>query len=284
MIDGLTQNWSYAPSSTDMLAKLRRARGYAVGLRPRPAWLAMTPISQRAHWNVLFLYLKDRALTAAQTYTLAALRKEPGGLAVICAADQPSDVPTELHRLCDALYWKARPGFDFSGYAIALSEINEHSSGADVFIMNDSVYGPFAPLQATLNASPWRLTGFTAHCAVENHIQSYAFHIKRYDKQTHQHLKSIFPARFAYHYFQNVVHCQETRLARVASRYLSAGAFWHQGTNAALDPTLTYAAQLLDDGLPFLKKSLLSGKFSDRYPNGHFNQYLNRFGHPHDRR
>lgn len=280
MIDGLIQNWSYAPSSADLLARLRRTRGYAIGLRPSPAWRAITPISQRAHWNVLFLYLKDHTLTAAQRYTLAALRKEPGGLAVICAADQLSDVPTELHHLCDALYWKARPGFDFSGYTIALSEIVAHSSGADVCIMNDSVCGPFVPIHATLNASPWRLTGFTAHCAVENHVQSYAFHIKHYDKQTHQHLRSIFPNWYAFHYFQNVVHCQETRLARIASRHLTVGALWHQGTNAALDPSLSYAAQLLDEGFPFLKQSLLTGKFLHRYPTGHFNHYLERFGHP----
>lgn len=65
---------------------------------------------------------------------------EDTDLLVICACPENHAVLEELKPLCDALYWKAEQGWDFSAYALGLSELARLSPGADVLAMNDSLF------------------------------------------------------------------------------------------------------------------------------------------------
>jgi hypothetical protein len=277
-LSGLVKNWTFAPSAPGIVARLARLKSVVVGLRGAPAVVPLTRLQARRKWNGYFIYAPDGQLGTAHRYTLRALRALEGGLLVICATPHPRDVPADLARACDALYWKDLSGYDFSAYSLAMREVAVRSPGADLLLLNDSVLGPFGDLSAILAQAPWQLTGFTAWSAFENHLQSYAFLARDVTASTLHHLRSVLPSHLAFNHFQQVVNCQETRLARVAARTITVGALWFEP--GAADPSLARAVALLRDGFPFLKRSLVAGKLADRADQELVRQLLQERGHP----
>lgn len=227
-----------------------------------PVSRMIKPVFSSPVWTLFFVYLPTGELNQTQRFTLCQLKKLNRSLLIVCAAPEPSQIPVELRDQADALYWKGMGGYDFSGYAIGLHAIAARSPGADVFVLNDSVFGPFGDLSPWLDRARWDLTGFTGSIQVENHIQSYAFMIRNVTKECLHHLRSIFPTSFSYNDIMPVVTCFETRLARVASKRMTVGSFWF-GLDGQ-DPSIIHAFTLLDQGYPFLKKALL-GKHRDKH-------------------
>ena len=208
----------------------------------------------------------DGEMTAAHRYTLDRLAAEPGRLLVVCAAATSDAVPAEIAERCDALIWKALPGFDFSAYGIALRHLAAVSPGCDAFVMNDSVLGPFASPAAALADAPWDLAGFTGSWLFENHIQSYAFQLREVTPGRVAALAPVLSRRTAFNRYMDVVICQETRLARVAARTMRVGARFFVADRVAHNPSLHHAAMLARAGVPFIKRSLLThyAAFQDR--------------------
>ncbi|MFS0774389.1 hypothetical protein [Sphingomonas sp. 1P08PE] len=279
-LDALTRDWTFAPSPPNavvaalrvaMLARVRRA----------PASLTLTPLNARPRWIVYFVYLPAGELTAAHRFTLDRLRSADASLCVICAAPSPRAVPEELRRIADALYWKDLPGFDFSAYALAVRETARLSPGADMLILNDSTFGPFASLDELWPAMRWELTGFTAFSQMQDHIQSYAFHLRQVTSATVQTLRTVLPSDFAVDHYRSAVYLQESRFAAVAARSMSVGALWHADARRCGDPSIFAALPLVRAGFPFLKRSLLS-KNAHAYPRQALLDTLRDLGHPVD--
>jgi hypothetical protein len=227
---------------------------------------------------MLFIYLPDGQLKPAHRFTLERLRVLDRSLMIVCATPRPEDVPPEVLATADAVFWKGLDGFDFSAYAIGLNAIVDGSSRADVFVLNDSVLGPFGDLASLLDRAPWELTGFTASPQFENHIQSYAFLFRDLTRQRLRRLREIFSMAFCYDEITTVVACMETCFARVASRSMTVGAYWH-GPDDGTDPTVEHGLQLLSQGYPFMKRSLL-GKHHDRVDEALVTKALVDLGHP----
>ncbi len=277
-IDALERNWTFEPSRPDGVTAAVRVT-ILRGLTLAPTSTAIVPITPKLRWIVYFVYLPNGRLTAAHRFTLARLRQADAGLCVICATPAPADVPDELHRTADALYWKALPGFDFSAYALALHEIAQHSAGADLLILNDSVFGPFEPVDTLWPAMQWRLTGFTASAQLQNHIQSYAFHLKNVDRSMVRALRTVLPHRFAFNDYRGAVYGQESRFATVAARTMSVGALWYADGIRCGDPSIFAALPLVRAGFPFLKRSLLT-KNAHAADRDDIHETLRAFGHP----
>lgn len=277
----LEYRWNYCRSSPDMVDRLKRLR--AGGWRRAPAHGTIVPIrGGRARWIVYFLYLPDgRSLDPAHLYTLMRLRESSAGLAVVCASATPHDVPQMLNSVADALYWKDLSGFDFSAYAVALHAIAAASPGADVLVFNDSVFGPFVPVDTLWDEMDWDLTGFTACGQVENHIQSYAFHLKQVTPHRMATLAYVLPAHQAHDSYAAAVMRQETRLAGVAARHMSVGALWYADPAVTIDPSLFAALPLVEAGFPFLKRGLLT-KHAGIYPTEAIRALLAYHDHPID--
>jgi len=256
-----------------------RAKSLLTGLRPPPPSAWPKPIAPRRRWNGYFLYLPDGVLTASHLYTLDRLRALPGGLLAICATPGVEQVPEDLLRRADAVCWKGLSGYDFSAYALALAAVAERAPGADLFLLNDSVLGPFGDVEALLERSSWDLTGFTASAAFENHVQSYAFLIRNVNPAMVRALRTVVSTRYAFNYYQNVVNWQETRLARVAARSMSVGALWYSDGRNVHDPSLQSATDLVASGLPFLKRSLL-GRYAGFQDRDRLEAILKAAGHP----
>jgi len=258
LLDRLVRDWDFQPSTCSLYVRLARMRAVAVGLCPFPTSLALKPAIPRGRWSCYFVYLPDGRLTDAHRFTLERLRTLDAGLLVVCAARDPDAVPRELLDRADALYWKDLGGYDFSAYSLGLRAIARASPGADVFVMNDSVFGPFGELGPFFAAARWDLSGFTAFAMIENHIQSYAFLLRGVTPERLGMFHTTLPARFAFDRQRDVIYMQETRFAREAAKRMSVGALWYSDLARAGDPTLYTAVDLLEHGYPFMKRALFT--------------------------
>lgn len=277
-IDALEPNWTFRRSEPDALMRLSHW-SILRNRRAAPAWQAIRPITPRPRWIFFFVFAPNGTLDEAHRFTLAQLRRSEAGLAVICAAASPEAVPAELRDGVDALYWKGLAGFDFSAYAIALAETARHSSGADILVMNDSVFGPFGKADDLWSGMAWDLTGFTASAQVQNHIQSYAFMIRGMDARKLRDLRGVISERHAYDDYLGVVYGQETRFARVAARRMSVGALWYADDVRCGNPSIFAALALVDAGVPFLKRALFT-KSAYAYDRADVLAALESRGHP----
>ncbi|WP_454436213.1 hypothetical protein [Thauera mechernichensis] len=130
-----------------------------------------------------------------------------------------------------------------------------------------------------MKAAPWDLTGFTSSQFVENHIQSYSFILKNINTHLLRLLGTPFKRFTCFNDFWTVVLTQETRFARIASKSMTVGAFWHGSSNDGIDPSLHHALELVDNGFPFIKRSLL-GKHRGKQSVEACKDFLRRQQHP----
>lgn len=227
-----------------------------------------------------FMYLPQGQLSTQHRFTLDRLAAEDARLMIVCACPPDHPTLTELQKECDALCWKALNGYDFSAYAVGLTELVRHASGSDVMVLNDSMLGPFTPLVPFIEQAPWRLTGLTASALSENHLQSFSFIVRQLDAQFLQAVSAVLSTEWSYDTSDPVILLQETRLARVASRHMSVGAYWYTDGSQYLDLCLNCPQQLLDAGFPLLKRSLFD-KFARGFQEPEtMRALLLRLGHP----
>jgi len=278
-VNKLERLWTFTPSDASLLWKLRRIWRFSRRRRARPTHHVLKPVFQAPRWNICFLFSPQGDLSASQLYSLHALRSAGVPLLVIVATKDPLTIPPDLTKLSDALIWKGLSGYDFSAYRIGLEQIAELSPGADVLMMNDSVFGPFGDIERLVAATPWRLAGFTSSAVIENHIQSYAFIMKSFDAELLENLSPVLLPHHAFDRAADVILCQEVQLARIAARHVTVGSFWHGAARSDLDPMLNMPLELIDVGMPFLKKSLF-GKMRSFQDSEVIQRKLIELGHP----
>lgn len=257
---GMVRNWNFAPSNSSILDKYRAWR-LDRNRAARPAQMGIKPVSGMGAWVAYFVFAPDGNISPQHEFTLQRLKDEGFKIAVICATSRHGDFPHELLKYCDAVYWKGLPGFDFSAYTLILEEFVKRAEGSDVLLLNDSVFGPLHPVRPLLRSVSWEFTSFTGAKGVENHAQSYAFHLRGVTQAKLDAMRPIFPENYCYDEMMSVVKCQEIPMARVLAGALSAGMLWFPTSDAIDDPCLEVPFELLADGFPFLKRSLV-GKFS----------------------
>jgi lipopolysaccharide biosynthesis protein len=258
IIPGLIANWTFKPSVVARWERRKAIETMWEHAHKRPTHKKIKAVTQKQTWVVYFMYSPDGLCSTFHRFTLERLRDIGIPVFVVCATPSPDSLPQGLSSYCDALYWKGLAGYDFSGYTLALREISRRSPGADVLVMNDSVFGPFSDLREVIAKAPWDLTGFTASNQLTNHIQSYAFILRGVNKTRMAKLSTVFFPYFAMSNANAVICLQETRLARVAARHMKVGALWYGDCDEVIDPTLVRPLELLDAGFPFLKRSLIS--------------------------
>ena len=276
---GAITNWTYVPSrptwrdtTNRVMARLKR--------QASPDAELLKPPKGHGRWLLYFLFLPNGQLTIQHLFTLERLAAEDARLMIVCACPPGHPVLANLMERCSALCWKAINGFDFSAYAFGLTELAHHVPGSDVLVLNDSMLGPFASLCPFIEQAPWSLSGFTANSQLENHLQSYAFILKGVDLGIVNYLSAAMSTKWSYNRIGQVILLQETRLARVAQKNMSVGAFWYTDGSRYQDLCLNCPEQMLDAGFPLLKRSLF-GKFAGVFQSTTAMQdLLRRIGHP----
>ena len=286
---------SFAESAREIGTDLRRMWDFTPGERPFwvikkrlastikrsvgfPRFAVVKPATPTPrNWTVYFIYAPDGEITGHHAFTLARLREQGFALLVVVCGLLQTDAEARLGPLVDALIWKEQRGFDFSAYTLGLRHLAKRTPGTDAVFLNDSVLGPFADLNVMVERARWRLTGFTASGYWGNHIQSYAFIFKDIDRKLARDMMAVFNPFWAFDKFEDVVICQELPMARLAAQRMSVGSLWYQDLN----PSVRYAQELLEDGFPFIKKSLF-GKNAHWHEPGVAAALLARQGYTHD--
>jgi len=258
LVAGVDHNWDFVPSVVPRWRKRQVVEKVLWNSRLAPRWHALTPVTPQAYWTVYFMFCPDGLFTSYHKFTLSRLRDAGHNIMVVCATKEAAGIPKEVAHYANALYWKALNGYDFSAYALALREISRRSPHANVFVLNDSVFGPFNDVSAVLANPPWAFTGYTASSQIENHIQSYAFVLQDVSPRRMRALAGIMFPWTSFNLAWDVICVQETRFARVASKSMRVGAFWYAPHETIIDPTLVRPVELVDAGFPFVKRSLLS--------------------------
>lgn len=283
----LVSDWDYHPSSPSLQIRRLRWQMRMSKRRPAPESRVVVAPFPAARWNILFLFMPGGRPDADQVAMIGRVRRLAGKLLIVYATPDREAPADDALTVADALIWKALPGFDFSAYAVGLHAIARFSPGADAYVQNDSVLGPFADIDALVDRASWDLTGFIASPTVENHFSSFAFIMRNVTAERMAALAPVLPRDWCYDEFSPVVVCQESLFARVAARSMTVGSFLYMpvkpvprpfATRLLLriapsrvdrypmdvsgDPTLGTPLDLLDRGFPFLKRSLF-GKFAE---------------------
>jgi hypothetical protein len=277
----LQTNWSYEPSAIAARIRLKRTRAWLTGRRAPPSFRIIRAPSAAGRWNVLFLFAPTGELDGDQRQILQRVQSLEGPVLVVLAVptSAASAAAAALHRV-DALIVKELEGYDFSAYRIALDLIALHSPGATAYVQNDSVLGPFGEADELVRRAPWDLTGIIGMRAVENHVSSFAFILRSVTPARVAALRPVLSPSWGCDRFDDVIMLQETRLARIASRSMSVGAYWYVPTQPGLNPllvslgrrvmrvppladisadaTLASPVDLLNAGFPYLKRSLFT--------------------------
>lgn len=278
-IPGTRTHWTYQPSFPRFETLRRRIPARWTRRAFPPSKVVVAP-SGIGPWILYFMFLPQGSLTAAHRFTLDRLKREASRLMIVCACPDGHPVLAELSDLCDGLCWKGLEGYDFSGYSVGLHTLASCCPGSDVFVLNDSMLGPFAPLTPFIEQAPWRLTGLSANALEENHLQSFALIIRQLDAQFLRDVAPAISIDWCYSGAMPVILMQETRLARVASRSMSVGAFWYTDGSRYKDLTLFCPDLLVEAGFPLIKRSLF-GKFAGVFqPLTSVQALLERVGHP----
>ena len=261
--DALQREWTFVASDVPRWRHRLVAQTVLTQAHRRPPFICLREVVAKPAWILYFVYSPDGVLSDAQRFSLQRLRDHGLPVCIVQAGSVPESLAPELLRYADALYWKGLAGYDFSAYTLGLEAVARCSPGADVIVFNDSVFGPFADLRPLLRSAPWDLTGLTACAKVENHVQSYAFAIRQLTPQRLRRLRTVFFPAVVLEDRDDVIFCQETRFARVAASSMSVGARWYC---AGDDATQSAPFELLEDGFPFVKRSLLTPRsaFADK--------------------
>ena len=279
-VQGMISNWDFVPNPVSYRLRKHYIRLFLTGMHRKPASMELKPVHAKARWIVYFIYSPTGELSAAHYFTMARLRDSGSSLLIICATKSPAEIPADVYQFADALIWKTLPGFDFSAYSLGLWAIAKNSPHSDVFVLNDSVFGPFNDLTDDFANLPWDLTGFTASCEESNHLQSYAFFMRDVCTRKMSRLSTVFFPMVALDSFSDVVILQELRFARVAARQMKVGAFWFE-TDKSVNPVLVKPFALIDAGFPFLKRALL-GKNAEFQKVDEVRTKLRELNHPVD--
>ncbi len=277
----LETNWRFEPSPIAARVRVKRAQSWLTGRGAPPAFKVIATPFPAARWNVLFLFSATGELDLEQREMLARFGRFAAPLLVVLAAPRPgTQAERDAAGTADALILKGKEGFDFSAYHIALQTLAEHSSGTVAYVQNDSVFGPLEDIQTMVRRAPWDLTGFIGMRAVENHVSSFAFILRGVTAQRLAALREVLSPEWSCDRFEDVILLQETRLARIAARSMSVGAYWYARTqphdkpllsaiarrvtgtppliDVSGDPLIAQPLALLEAGFPFLKRSLFN--------------------------
>lgn len=255
--EGVVSPWDFESEPVPRWLLRQRLELFARTVHRAPKWFVQKTVLPKPTWCVYFVYCPDGALSAAHRFALGSLRDFGENILTVCAAKSLDRVPTELWRYSDALIWKGLEGYDFSAYSIALNLIARRSPDSEVLVINDSVFGPFTNARRGFAETNWGMGGFTASSNLRPHVQSYAFWLRRVNRRSMARFSRVFFPAFALSEYSAVIALQELRLAEVASGHLKVGAQWFTDGTKLRDLSVEMPFELLDAGLPFLKKSLL---------------------------
>lgn len=214
-------------------------------------------------------YSADGFLRSDILHYIEALVRNDVEVALVIATDQVRNyIPDEIADLCSAVYIRENGGFDFGAWSHALQAQPELLNANTLYLLNDSMIGPtshadFARVLAAIDEADAEIVGLTQNNAITSHLQSYFLAIK----------KPVLCSYWFCQYFMDVVNLPSkydvifSYELTFASRMAAKGIRWHSlipGAAGKPDLTIFDWENLLDSGIPFVKRSLIDGEHRDK--------------------
>jgi lipopolysaccharide biosynthesis protein len=221
-----------------------------------PAW-APERVAVLAHWS------PTAQLSRSVDALVGALRAVDYDVVVVSACEEPGPLRWPGGRPERVLVLrKPNIGYDFGGWSVALELLPSITAAPWAILANDSLVGPFAPLDDVLagfhgaRADVWSLTDTTQF---GHHLQSYFLGFRGgvlAEPALHRFWADvrIEPTK------DDVIHRNEIGLSRLLRRegYVVQAAFPHSlVVGDGENPTIRGWRPLLERGFPFVKREIL---------------------------
>jgi lipopolysaccharide biosynthesis protein len=215
------------------------------------------PVAVVAHWSA------DSELSRSVRELLGQLRQRDYDLVVVSTSPVPAPLSGLDHDL-DGVTVLRRPnlGYDFGSWATALHELPWIIEADDVLLLNDSLAGPFAPLDGLLGsfestkADVWGMTDTTQFT---HHLQSYALGFRR-GALSETPLRRFWRDIRVERTKDDVIRRYEMGLSAMLRReafVLEAAFPCRSVVEEGKNPTVIGWRNLLAAGFPFVKRELL---------------------------
>jgi lipopolysaccharide biosynthesis protein len=162
-------------------------------------------------------------------------------------------------------------GYDFGSWATALARYPQVASADHVLLLNDSLVGPFAPLDdllARFEASPADVWGITDTSQFGHHLQSYCMGFRGRCLQEAE-LRRFWRSIRVEPSKDDVIWRDEIGLSRLLhqERFVVEAAIpYRLVVGDGQNPTIVGWRRLLDRGFPFVKRELL--RWPELVPDG----------------
>jgi glycosyltransferase involved in cell wall biosynthesis len=196
---------------------------------------------------------------------LAALNKNSVSIILVIASDQARNyVPVAISALCTAVVIRENIGFDFAAWSHTLQIIPELLNAQSLYLLNDSVVGPlcerdFTLLLQSLEARDADIVGLTENEFQCPHLQTYFLRLNS------RVLSSVYFAKYVLEIVNLGTKEQVINLYEIPfTSRMKSGGFTCEAlaTNrlARSDLTIFHWQELIALGIPFVKRSLLTGE------------------------
>jgi lipopolysaccharide biosynthesis protein len=127
-------------------------------------------------------YDRDNLIDEYVMYYLENLKSVSNHLLFVTTSQIDTDAIARLKTICSDVIVRNNRGYDFVSWQTGLARLSNLGNFDELLICNDSVYGPFYPLQGIVDSmtnNDCDFWGMTQSYAIAYHLQSYFLAFKR---------------------------------------------------------------------------------------------------------
>jgi glycosyltransferase involved in cell wall biosynthesis len=190
---------------------------------------------------------------------------------IVMADQRKTSVPTSLFECCSSIFVRENRGFDFAAWAHVLEIDRDLYTSDALYLVNDSLIGPvndndFGRLLAKAKSLDADVVGLTDNVYYTWHLQSF-FLVLKNRALSNYGLHRFFQEVSNIGDKERVIRLYEIALsARLRAAGLTCRAIFGGGYGSLEEANKTLFAwkELVGDGFPFLKASLLAGEHREK--------------------
>ncbi len=182
-------------------------------------------------------------------------------LVLVSNSPLPKAALVDLQRICGTILERPNSGRDFGAWQQAMTMLGLPRPQTEcLLLVNDSVYGPFAPLRKTLDRIDFRhaeIWGMTESSEIRHHLQSYFLAFgpaalrSRVWRDFWQSFQSVSSRK------ATIRHGEIGLARRLEQAGLRSAALFPFTPVSSSNPCIARWRELLAAGYPFLKRELL---------------------------
>ncbi len=185
------------------------------------------------------------------------------GISVVLTYDHPVETQTTADDPWVAIVSANHAGYDFFSWRLALEQFAPDAAFDEIFLLNDSIIGPFGPIDdllATWRALPFNVTGLVESSDPRAHLQSWGLRFSG-RAATPANLLSLYGRAQSPTRKGDAIDFLEIPLTEhFRTRGFTSGSIFSQATvsSATRNPAIYGWRELLASGLPFVKREVLT--------------------------